>query len=572
MKLSNKKGAALIISFYLIAVLIVFSSIIAVRALNENNMAKKERDATKAFYYSEGGSNAALDKLSGLINVDLSREITKDNPQTVANKAQSYATGNQPLELLYYYGNKSTQNFTINDARTILTYTQASVGFENGTYGYDVTITAKGSPVAIGSDKWDFSYFYKIASKGSKSGVSKNVSLSGDFTMRVQKDNFAKYALFTEHHTLKDANTKVWFNDNTYFAGPVQSNDQLNFSGNPIFDGAVGQQNNKACFLNDNNGYVYSDSDHNSNVDVPVFNQGYTRSMGLVNLESSVAQTDLMREAQGGSNITGNGVFVPNDGTNIIGGIFTRGDTTIQMSVDGSGNANYIVGANGQTKTVVVNRTTSKTTVKQSGYADVVYNGIPDGTDSLGTIIYTDGQITSLKGTVQKDTELTISSQSDINITDHIRYSDYTPASGTPGTSTYVPPSADGTTNLLGILSWGGDVIISTTAPANLDIHGVVMARNGVFQVDDYNQEIYQNGHAIDRGVVNLLGGVITQFYGAFGTFNSSTQAIVTGYGRNFTYDPRTGAGKSPPYFPSLKAFVAFTNDITDKVVWKEGA
>jgi hypothetical protein len=27
--------------------------------------------------------------------------------------------------------------------------------------------------------------------------------------------------------------------------------------------------------------------------------------------------------------------------------------------------------------------------------------------------------------------------------------------------------------------------------------------------------------------------------------------------------------GKAPPYYPSLSTFIAFTNDITDKLVWQ---
>jgi hypothetical protein len=29
--------------------------------------------------------------------------------------------------------------------------------------------------------------------------------------------------------------------------------------------------------------------------------------------------------------------------------------------------------------------------------------------------------------------------------------------------------------------------------------------------------------------------------------------------------------GEAPPYFPTLNTFIAFTNDITDKLVWQEG-
>jgi hypothetical protein len=118
----------------------------------------------------------------------------------------------------------------------------------------------------------------------------------------------------------------------------------------------------------------------------------------------------------------------------------------------------------------------------------------------------------------------------------------------------------------LGILSWGGNIRVGNSAPNNIDMHGVVMARNGIFTVDNYNSQAVG-----PRGTATLLGGSITQFYGAFGLFNGSTGQQISGYGRNFIYDSRTLMGKSPPYFPSLRTFIAFTNDLTDKIVWQEG-
>ncbi len=118
----------------------------------------------------------------------------------------------------------------------------------------------------------------------------------------------------------------------------------------------------------------------------------------------------------------------------------------------------------------------------------------------------------------------------------------------------------------MGILSWGGNVRIGTAAPNNVNVHGVVMARNGIFTADNYTSIAVG-----PRGLVNLLGGAITNFYGAFGQFNSITGLQVSGFGRNFVYDGRMLQGSSPPYFPSLNTFIAFTNDLTNKMVWQEG-
>jgi hypothetical protein len=65
-----------------------------------------------------------------------------------------------------------------------------------------------------------------------------------------------------------------------------------------------------------------------------------------------------------------------------------------------------------------------------------------------------------------------------------------------------------------------------------------------------------------------MLGGTITDKYGAFGQMDQSGNPIH-GYGRNFVYDERMLQGKSPPYYPTLTTFIAFTNDISDKLVWQ---
>jgi len=109
-------------------------------------------------------------------------------------------------------------------------------------------------------------------------------------------------------------------------------------------------------------------------------------------------------------------------------------------------------------------------------------------------------------------------------------------------------------------------VKIGTSAPANVQVHGTVLAMSGVFEVENYNDT-----GVGPRGTATLLGGVIQNNYGAFGLFNGSTGQQVSGYGRNFVYDQRMQQGYAPPYFPSLSTFIAFTNDIADKTVWREG-
>jgi len=565
MRINNERGVTLAITLLVVIVLITLGAVFILRVVNERNVVEYEQRSAKAFYIAEGGVNAALETLDNLINTDMLNTVSNTNPQYIGNKAKQYVNAGDGLGfLILACRNNNTPQFVLNGTQA--EHTVGSTNLGDGDYQYMVIVTEQQNPYVSGVDQWDFPYNYRIETTGASSNITRDIIVSGDFIVRVQRDNFAKFALFTDHHRMSSGTT-VWFTDKTNFAGPIHTNEQYSFAFNPsgIFDGGVTQHLSKARFYN--NGFpVLMNADSNPGKDVPVFNGGYQRSEDTIVLASSVQKADLYDQARGGDGTTGNGIFVANNGTDLIGGIYVRGDADINLSVNGSDNAVYTVTEGSTTKIITVDKTTNQTSVETVGGSTVAYTGQPDGVLDLGTIIYVDGEVSDLQGTVQRDTEITVSSENDIVIQDNVVYSDYTAATGNPGDVGYVAPTASGSTNLLGIVSWGGDVRIGTSAPDDVDIHGVLMARNGVYTVDGYN-----NTGVGSRGTATLLGGAITQFYGAFGLFNGSTGTQIAGYGRNFVYDDRTLMGKSPPYFPSMKAFIAFTNDLTDKVVWQEG-
>ncbi|HLD70150.1 MAG TPA: hypothetical protein VJA17_05230 [Candidatus Omnitrophota bacterium] len=206
----------------------------------------------------------------------------------------------------------------------------------------------------------------------------------------------------------------------------------------------------------------------------------------------------------------------------MTGGIYVSGNSDVTLSVDSNGDAKYTIVQGSTTKNITVKKTQNQTVVETVGVGSTTYTGLPDGVDDIGTIIYVNGAVNSLAGTVQRETEVTISSENDIVISNHLLYQEYNAASGTPGTAGYVPPNADDKTNLLGLVAWGGNVRVGTSAPNDVNIHSIVMARNGIFTVDNYT-----NTSVGSRGVATLLGGSITQFYGAFGLFNGSSGTQV---------------------------------------------
>lgn len=565
MKMNNEKGVALIISLFVVVVLLGLSSVFILRTIYESRVAQRELDMAKSFYIAEGGSKAALDRLDTLINTYMLNTVNATNPSTLVAQTTTYVANDDGIGfLINYVKNGGTAALTLNgiNARHV-----QSAALGTGTYQYDIAISEKTDPIVVTADSWDFPYNYRIVSTGTSVGTNKDVVLSGDFTVRVQRDNFAKYALFTNQQTLPNG-TNVWFTDKTNFAGPLHTNGRYNIALNPsgIFDGRVDQVEQLARFYNGGSP-VLLDAAFNGVLDVPTFNSGFNRNASAISLSSASQQQDLVDQARGSASISGNGIYISNNGTSLTGGIYVEGNSNVTLSIDGSNNAVYNIVQGGSQKIITVNRSTNQTTVEHVSVGTTVYGGVPDGVDGVGTVIYVNGNINNLSGTVQGDTPVTISSNNDIVISNHLQYQNYNPAVGTPGQAGYVAPSVPSNAgNLLGLVSWNGNVRIGTSAPNDVNVHGTILAKAGIFQVDNYN-----DSGVGGRGVATLLGGVISDFYGAFGQFNGATGTQTAGYGRNFVYDERMAVGNAPPYFPSLNTFIAFTNDITDKMIWQEG-
>jgi hypothetical protein len=388
-----------------------------------------------------------------------------------------------------------------------------------------------------------------------------------DFDLTVRQDNFAKYALFTFHHKTSSGVT-VWFTANTNFFGPVHTNERFSFANNPSghFTEEVTQSHSTARFYNSGSS-ILLDADANGTEDVPTFDNGFLRSQDTIPLPAAISQTELRDAALGDMSVPGAsspGVYVPETAGTLTGGIYLNGNSgqssdnpSVAMSVDGSNNAVYTITQHihpvDHTTVITVNNAANTTTVIRDGVS-TTYNGKPDGTTHEGTIIYANDDINALSGTVQQDTQITVSGERDIVISGNVMYQGY-------GTTPNL--NASGYNNLMGILSWGGNVRIGASAPDNVNVHAVVMAPHGVFTVDNYD-----SGSA--RGIATLLGGVISDYYGAFGTFSGSS-GMQTGYGRNFVYDNRVLSGMAPPYFPYMDRFtIDSPSELARKMIWHE--
>jgi len=227
--------------------------------------------------------------------------------------------------------------------------------------------------------------------------------------------------------------------------------------------------------------------------------------------------------------------------------------------------------------TITVDRVGQTTTVTNTAWASPqtrTFAGVPKGWQGGGsianaTVIFVEGNVLSLSGTLEEHEQITIATSGRIDITNHLRYED--------------PPDVadpnDNPLNVLGLFSHARDIRIALSAPSDLVIHGVLMA--GTPGPNDPDPAYNSSVHAVNynsrpvQGQVHLIGGIIEEYYGAFGTFDPATGNPLTGYGRDFQYDRRMSRGFSPPYFPTTTLFTILegSSRLTNvRPVWREAS
>ena len=255
---------------------------------------------------------------------------------------------------------------------------------------------------------------------------------------------------------------------------------------------------------------------------------------------------------------------------------YTIGSATTNLVVDAS-NRVYMQDA---TRKWVIATQNSSTGVWTPGGAGTTFNGV----------IYSQGGVKNLSGpartsaddpdtapaAIARFSQITLATAGDVGITSDLKYAE-PPCTGqntVSSTGVFTPATCDNkdAKNIFGIFSSEGDVkIISpnsankpcTTSTADIPcatrkdvtIQAVLMA-SGQPRIDGTGGRVFVDGY--DRGnadnslgKIHLLGGVIENYYGAFGT------TAGTGYGRDFVYDPRTSEGLTPPSFPTERSWTA---------------
>ena len=522
----NERGVALVATLLVLVALTALVAILTMRTMSEKNVTLNHRVANRSMYAADSGTEAAMQQVTAFAKTKLD--------SMNAAFAGNGAIIRQPGTL-----------FPVNGLATSMT--------TGAKFTANTIVTFEDSTLQLQSQAYN--YHYVTTSTGVYSGGNKKIVTEGRLRVSATRGSFADYLIFTNTH-LTGSGGAIWFNSSGNFDGRVHTNGQFRFAYQPTFHDLASSVNSKAWYYG-NGTNIELNADRNGTTDVPNFYGGFHRSDTVISLPSNSFSQE--RAAIGGDpsvttaptnteinqalgtnsgNLTNNppnGVYVPNSGGWLTGGIYTVGDMSDMYLVAGSANQQIIraIDAAGRHTDITIDIDTNTTSIQTSS-GTTVYNGVPRGCNYVrGNVASLRGQTRGSSGEVRpaiaSNFQMSIVATGDVTIRNDLAYQDY----------------ANGQ-NVLGLFSSGGNIKIGTDAPNELQVDAYVMAAatNKVFTVDNYDTGNY-------RGQVHLRGGMVTNYYGAFGTFSSN--GSQTGYGRDFRYDRR---GFVPPYYPLTSRFV----------------
>jgi type II secretory pathway pseudopilin PulG len=466
------------------------------------------------------------------------------------------------------------------------------------------------SNVPMQEQRQTYALPFVMVAEGVQAGYTRSIAVQGEIRFTAGKSTFSRYAYFTN----QDKEANLWFSTSTLIDGPIHTNTNFMFTGNPWFgstvssagceQAATGQCNTKApgaVFTNASNFLTPSEMSDPQNpsdgTTTPTIVGGVDWNANYVELpENNSSQRNAARGRNDTdtADISTEGLLFTTDLESLTLWVVDGSDPEVSLTPNG-----FEVDG------------TPKWTPTDSVYQRI--RGCPDGVDEtlnpeqcldyriaeddviqywdksevpyvwrtvtgakpFNGVIYVDGEIERLKGpgrspansvdgedagpAIATFSEITIASDEDIRITGDLKY-EQPPHTGAPkrnNDGTVTPPGSinPGATNVLGIYTSGGDILVGNqnsdttlNAPNNVMVHASLMAATsdlpleGQIRVEDYN-----NGPC--RGKFQLIGGMIQTTRGPFNTFTGTT--CISGYERTYTYDQRFLFGVAPPFFPT---------------------
>ena len=414
----------------------------------------------------------------------------------------------------------------------------------------------------------------------------------------VEKASYSQWALMLLNVS------GVWLFTGTQIFGPVHSNADIRIAGDPAMYDVVTQSSADMTFLNcgsttsitvpngapnpnttlqtpgcDNTtGNVFRSTVTGAVAPIPAptsANPSRT-SIGLTPSGANATDTEVNNAT---TELTDGGAAVPNGlyvidqcGTPECGGIYIKGTVTQMVLVNSGGTQEIYItvqspGDPNKANLRLVIDPITKSITEYWGPGWSSSQSWPAGT--FNGVMYVNGAIMSnpdptvssgLYGVMDQAMRLTIATEGEMRITDHLVYE--------------APPAGPGhnPTNVLGLYSATSDItIVGALTPNDLYVDAAILSPTGRFQVEGWDT-------LAPKGSVYFLGGTVQGTFGAFGGFSPST-----GYGRVMTYDWRLRSNVSPPFFPQTDIYTAvrwpspaviFTNGdaLYDRPQWEETA
>jgi hypothetical protein len=235
-------------------------------------------------------------------------------------------------------------------------------------------------------------------------------------------------------------------------------------------------------------------------------------------------------------------------GDGYAGGFYIQGNASISLtaSTDSSGNPTqkYTITQGATTTTITVDTTTNQTIVK-SGSTTQTLTGVPaqldpnsgavmtqqdpSGSTVSPTMLYVNGQISGLSGTVQNNTGVTISASSDISITGNVTYAS-SPVSIPSDTL-----NSSSNAGVLGIYT-NGNINLYPGSGGDLTVNASLAALSGVTG---------------GTSGFNTPGGSIGTWTIVGGRAEDQAHSVNISTGNTY-YDRRFASGSfGPPWFPT---------------------
>ncbi len=431
-----------------------------------------------------------------------------------------------------------------------------------------------------------------------KSGINtRTLAIQGEFQFSLARTQLAKYGLFTNFHQ-NMANSSIWFTNRTLFDGPVHTNQHYRFAGNAWFGenitsagcSTINMTLANPCVTKTPGAYFGQNTSFKAGSQIPTnpitvngitarvqgsadWNAGYVKLPTVSTMQKFAAQGF---KADGITVADDQGLYLNQNLYSLK--LWAGNENRSPLSKSGSNWSpspapyQYIQACTTSATACTIYRYNEDSDGNKifCTYipASNTYSNCYPSNKPFNGMIYVNGKIDRLTGparTTSSSTnpndappalapfaQITIASLNQTRITGDLKYQD-APCTGYPTESNNLvtPANCNNLTakNILGIYADDEKVLIGNqnsdstlNAPQNIAINAVVMSGAKEVAVENHDQ-------GGDKGYVNLLGGIIENYYGAFGTFSGDTP--TNGYGRRFTYDRRLRNGMAPPFFPT---------------------